>query len=105
MKVQKENGVEKVTFGKQFTLEIWLNVLLSEHNLLRFFMVMFLKKNNNLEEKNAILEPKVVELETKQKELELKLEEKDKKIEELEDEVEMEREVAEKALEVSRLER
>jgi len=105
VKVQKENGVEKVIFGDQFTFE---NVVkgFTEWTLLNADSYRFISdKNKKLEENNAILEPKVVELEAKQKELETKQKELEFRVEELEDEVEMEREEAEKALEVSRLER
>ena len=105
VKVQEENGVEKVNFGNEFTLE---NIVkgFTEWTLLSCnSLSYFSKQNKKLEERNAELEPKVVELEAKQKELETKQKELEFRVEELEDEVEMEREEAEKALEVSRLER
>jgi hypothetical protein len=105
VKVQEESGVEKISFGNEFTFE---NIIkgFTEWTLLNCDSYSHVsKQNKKLEERNAELEPKVVELETKQKELETKQKELEFRVEELEDEVEMEREEAEKALEVSRLER
>ena len=105
VKVQRENGVEKVNFSNEFTFEnivkgftewTWLNC-----NSLGYVS----EQNKKLEEKNAILEKKNAELEKTNHKLKEKQEELEVRVEELEDEVEMEREEAEKALEVSRLER
>jgi hypothetical protein len=62
VKIQKENGVEKVIFGNNFTLE---NVVkgFSEWTLLNCDSYSYIyQKNEKLEEKNALLEKKVAEL-------------------------------------------
>ena len=72
--VQKENGVEKVIFGNEFTIE---NIVkgFSEWTLATSDSFRFTyDKNKELEEKNAILEKSVAELEITKQELEEALE-------------------------------
>ena len=72
--IQKENGVEKVIFGNEFTIE---NIVkgFSEWTLATSDSFRFTyDKNKELEEKNAILEKSVAELEITKQELEEALE-------------------------------
>jgi cell division septum initiation protein DivIVA len=74
VKVQKENGVEKVIFDNEFTIE---NIVkgFSEWTLATSDSFRFTyDKNKELEEKNAILEKSVAELEITKQELEEALE-------------------------------
>ena len=48
VKVQKENGVEKVIFGNEFTFE---NIVKNEHDLIVILSVMFLNKIKSLKKR------------------------------------------------------